>query len=65
MESIDNLQTLSELSIALVGFAGIVVAIKATGQAPSGLRQIQMSMLFGLGLAGILFAAPSVPDPAH
>jgi hypothetical protein len=56
VESIDSLQTLSELSMALVGFAGIVTAIKGVGQTLSGIRQIQMSMLFGLGMAGIVFA---------
>lgn len=42
--------------MALVGFAGIVTAIKGIGQTLSGVRRIQMSMLFGLGMAGIVFA---------
>lgn len=56
MGSLDSLQTFSELSIALVGFAGIVTAIKGMEGSLSGLRKIQMSMLFGLGMGGIVFA---------
>ena len=56
MESLESLQTFSELSMALVGFAGIVTAIKGIGKNLPGLRRIQMSMLYGLGVAGIVFA---------
>ena len=47
MESLESLQTFSELSMALVGFAGIVTAIKGVGKTLPGLRRIQMRMLYG------------------
>ncbi|MFT5483428.1 MAG: hypothetical protein ACI9GW_002085 [Halieaceae bacterium] len=52
----DNLQTFSELSIALIGFAGIVSAIKTEEAATSRLRRIQMTGVFSIGLVGIIFA---------
>ena len=66
MESIDNLQTFSELYIALIGFTGIVTAIKFASQAPSLVRRIQMTGLFGIGLVGIVLAIlPQVLFSAH
>lgn len=62
----DNLQTLSELSIALVGFAGIVSAIKMDDEAKSRLRRIQMTGVFSMGLVGIIFALlPQVLSAAN
>lgn len=54
-QTMDNLQTLSELSIALIGFAGIVSAIK-TDEAALRLRRIQMTGVFSIGLVGIIYA---------
>ena len=66
MESIDNLQTFSELYIALIGFSGIVTAIKSASQAPSRVRRIKMTGLFGIGLVGIVVAiVPQVLFSAH
>jgi len=52
--------------MALVGFAGIVTAIKGMGKTLPGMRRIQMSMLYGLGVSGIVFAIlPQVLCAAH
>lgn len=54
MTLLDSMGTLAELSISVVGFTGVVIALRS--RAPQPLRTAVMSMLFGFGLSGVIWA---------
>ncbi len=54
MTVLDSMGTLAELSITVVGFTGVVIALRTGSREP--LREAVMSMLFGFGFSGVVWA---------
>ncbi len=54
MTLLDSMGTLAQLSIAVVGFTGVVIALRSGSAEP--LRATVMNMLFGFGFAGVVWA---------
>jgi hypothetical protein len=54
MTLLDSMGTLAELSITVVGFTGVVIALRTGSAEP--LRATVMNMLFGFGFAGVVWA---------
>jgi hypothetical protein len=54
MTLLDSMGTLAELSITVVGFTGVVIALRSGSLEP--LRATVMNMLFGFGFAGVVWA---------
>ena len=58
MEAADALQTFAEISVGVVGFSAVVVAISPTVVVRDGRRlSWGMAILFGWGLAALFFSA--------
>ena len=56
MNHLDTLEVFAELAIAVVGFSGIVAALKFTKLATSTFARIQLSVLLGYGAGGVVWA---------